>query len=398
MPESAVTGAPDPVAILRELSECPTAPYHEQYVAARIRAFCREFDLELNADRFGNLLVWYRGGRAKDRTVAFNAHMDHPALEVTHASPLAGRLLGGLRSSPRYFAGPVPIRYVHNGGQTSGRIVGFDPAKDEGPLSLDAEQPVPSGSFAVFDVGPFREEGDLLYQPAADDLAGCAAILAALARCAADGVPANVLGVFTRAEEVGLIGATLVARQGLVPEDAIVVSLEASRALPGAEIGAGPVIRVGDRSSSFHPEGERLLLNAAALLQEERPVAVQRQLMSGGTCEATAYSLAGYVTTGVAFPLGNYHNGGPDYRIAPEYIHREDLHTGTDLLVAAAKVAAVGHTDEPFRERLERAADGGAHRLEVTATAWNAAGDRSDKTARASSHAGGGAPAKVWPV
>ena len=31
--------------------------------------------------------------------------------------------------------------------------------------------------------------------------------------------------------------------------------------------------------------------------------------MSGGVCEATAFAVFGYRTTGIAFPLGNYHNG-----------------------------------------------------------------------------------------
>ena len=113
-----------------------------------------------------------------------------PALEVVQTAPLTGRLLGGV---PRhYFDRPVPVRLIH-----AGRGPGGDGGADHGPRragrgdrcsTLEAAGPVPAGSFGVFDVGPFREVDGLLHQPAADDLAGCAAILSALMRCRAQGV------------------------------------------------------------------------------------------------------------------------------------------------------------------------------------------------------------------
>ena len=108
----------------------------------------------------------------------------------------------------------------------------------------------------------------------------------------------------------------------------------------------------------------------ARLLATDPEVRIQRQLMSGGTCEAVSYALAGYVTTGVAFPLGNYHNAGPDGIIAPEYIHRRDLETGAALLFAAAESAGDGAMPEPVAERLNGRADVAAGRLERTALRW----------------------------
>ncbi|MGH2351810.1 MAG: M20/M25/M40 family metallo-hydrolase [Chloroflexota bacterium] len=365
----------DSVQLLEALAACPTAPFHEEYVARRITAVCRELDLPVERDAYGNLVVWHRGASASGRAhrprrpIAFGAHMDHPALEVVEAEPLTGRLLGG---TPRQcFDRPVPIRFIHDGGETPGLITGHVDAGGSTGLRLEASRAIASGAFAVYDVGPFRDVDGLLYQPAADDLAGCAAILSALARCAAQGIPADVAGVFTRCEEVGLIGATLVARQRLLPPDTVVVSLEASRTLPGAEIGGGPVIRVGDATMAFHPAGEAVLRRARARLAAQQPEArVQRQLMSGGTCEAVAYALAGYVTTGIAFPLGNYHNAGPDFTIAAEYIHRADLETGADLLVAAAECMAEDAPVEPVAVRLTQRADEAAQRLRATAQSW----------------------------
>jgi endoglucanase len=177
-----------------------------------------------------------------------------------------------------------------------------------------------------------------------------------------DAIPGVVYGVFTRAEEVGLVGAALVAADGRLPRETIVISLECSRALPGAEIGAGPVIRVGDRSGAFHPDGEAVLLAGRALLVD---TPIQRQLMSGGTCEATAFVRAGYRATGVALPLGNYHNVGPGNTIEPEIIDARDYLGEIQLLTAAARVAPLAPALGPYirPESLETY----RHRLVATA-------------------------------
>lgn len=359
-----------PVTLLRRLAVHPTAPFHESGVAREIMAVCREASLPCQVDPYGNLVAWHRGAGAGStrRAIAFGAHMDHPALEVIETQPLTARLLGG--TLRRCLDRPVAVRFIHEDGgqQTPGRITGHFDGPGYTAVSLEAAQPVPVGDFAVYDVGPFREDSDLLHLTAADDLAGCAAILSTLLRCAADAVPVDVAGVFTRCEEIGLIGASLVARQRLLPPATIVVSLEASRTLPGGEIGGGPVIRVGDATMAFHPDGEAILRRARSRLEQgDPPARVQRQLMSGGTCEAVAYALAGYVTTGVAIPLGNYHNGGPDFTIAAEYIHRQDLETGADLLVAAAECLAENDAPDPVAVRLDQRANEAMARLRATA-------------------------------
>ena len=359
----------DPVEILRALAACPAAPLHEAYVAARIVAFCQEFGLPYEIDVYGSLLVRLPTGAPQNPTVVFSAHMDHPALEVISESPLTGRLLGSVR--PECFDHHVPVRFFDQGREIAGAIIGRYTEDAGTALQLEADGAVTAGAFGVFDVGPFREDGDLLHLAAADDLAGCASILSALARCASRGVEANAIGLFTRCEETGIAGATLVAREGILPTDAIVVSLEASRELPGAVMGDGPVIRVGDRVMTFHPEGEALLRRASDRLLRQQPAAtVQRQLMYGGICEATAYLAAGYKATGIAFPLGNYHNVTEDLRIAAEYIHRRDLETGTDLLVTAIEMSVEEPEPEPIVLRMRHRADEVEERLRRTAGAW----------------------------
>ena len=175
----------------------------------------------------------------------------------------------------------------------------------------------------------------------------------------------DVYGVFTRAEEVGLVGARLLAEANTLPRDTLVVSLEASRSLPGAEIGGGPVIRVGDAAYTFSAEAETVLTKAREILQDRaEPIKIQRQLMSGGTCEASAFAMQGYRATGIAFPLGNYHNGAPEERIEAEYIHLEDFLGGVELIAEAVRQVPhredtafrrrIGAVPEDFRRRLSR--------------------------------------------
>ena len=68
---------------------------------------------------------------------------------------------------------------------------------------------------------------------------------------------------------------------------------------------------------------------------------VQRHLMTGGGCEASAFSAFGYMVTGTAFPLGNWHNGLMQEVVEPEYIHMNDFTSGVALLCVAAESAGL---------------------------------------------------------
>ena len=148
------------------------------------------------------------------------------------------------------------------------------------------------------------------------------------------------------------MGARLMAEAGTLPIETLVVSLESSRTLPGAEIGRGPVIRVGDAGSTFSAEAESVLIRAReTLLQRSPEFRVQRQLMSGGVCEASAFGIHGYRCTGIAFPLGNYHNGAPEDRIEAEYIDCADFLGGVELILEAAR-SVPSRGDTAFQRRL----------------------------------------------
>jgi endoglucanase len=161
----------------------------------------------------------------------------------------------------------------------------------------------------------------------------------------------NLHALLTRAEEEGFVGTLAAIQDEAIPRNATVISVEASKAIPGVEMGGGPVIRVGDRRKTFDPLAESLLLAARSKLPKSKPV--QRWLMSGGTCEATPWGLYGWRATGVAIPLGNYHNQGPRNRLEPEIVSVRDLATAVDLIETAARnVSAADRWDDATRRLL----------------------------------------------
>jgi endoglucanase len=180
--------------------------------------------------------------------------------------------------------------------------------------------------------------GNKLHGRACDDLIGVASILSALIEVKRDRAPVNVAGVLTRAEEVGFHGALALAGSGKLRRNSLVISLETSREIPPVKMGAGVIVRVGDRASVFDSEATRFLSEVASRLAgADRTFAFQRALMSGGTCEATAFQEFGYQTAAVCVALGNYHNCAPNNRIAAEYVSATDCVQLVKLMVESAR-------------------------------------------------------------
>lgn len=345
---------------LRDIVSIPTTSFHEQAVGEAIRAFLERYNIPYEVDRYGNIIAHYQKG-PPCRPLALMAHTDHPGFELETAGATAefpgsnwsARLLGGVLED--YFKQPSGIKVFAGydlGQPATGELLGC--TRLGGPrelrLFLRIEENDPAlmpGNFGIWDLPDFKLENGFVHARVIDDLVGCVAGMLTLWKLVQEGVETNVYGVFTRAEEVGLVGAEMVFQQKLLPAETFVISLEASRTLPGALQGEGPVIRVGDRAFTFSEEAEFVLKQAAKNLQqrsEEGPVKVQRQLMSGGRCEASTAILMGYTATGLAFPLDNYHNMGKNFRLEAETIHQDDFLIGVELLQEAARL--MPHLDE----------------------------------------------------
>lgn len=316
------------------LMRCPAAPYHESIVRAEVRLICREHGLASATDRWGNLLVRLNTA-PRLRPIALAAHLDHPGFEIIRrrgAGRWSARFLGGVPEA--YFHADLPLRLLP--GARPARLGKW--LKGDRCFEILGRTGRVRPEFAVWELPDFAVRGGRIHGRACDDLIGVAASLATLIELRRSGARVNVIGVISRAEEVGFHGALTVAASRRLPKNTLVISLETSRELPPAKMGAGVIVRVGDRSSSFDSAGTRFLAEVAAGLQKRHGrFRFQRALMSGGTCEATAFQEFGFQTAAICVALGNYHNCARQDKIAAEYVSLADACGMVALLVEAAR-------------------------------------------------------------
>jgi endoglucanase len=199
--------------------------------------------------------------------------------------------------------------------------------------------------------------GDMVRARGCDDIAGCAAMMDLLARLSRRKARADVYCLFTRAEEVGFVGAIGAAKARTLPRKSPIIAIETSKTLPHARIGAGPILRVGDKATVFTPSVTAFCDRVAKRLAKRRKTfQYQRKLMDGGTCESTAFISYGYATTGICLALGNYHNMNTDTgKIDSEFVSATDWKLMVDWFEALV-LDADGYDarDSAMREALDK--------------------------------------------
>jgi putative aminopeptidase FrvX len=316
----------------------PAVPFHEHAVRGEVEAICQENGIEFKRDKFGNVIVRLRTA-PKMRPFVLAAHMDHPGFEIVRRlSPKTwlARFLGGVPDE--YFRPGVPVRFMPGG--ISGKL-GRRPGKAKEFELHTTKSLKATVGFAVWELEDFAVRNGRIYGRGCDDLIGVASILATLIELKRSRARVHVIGVIARAEEIGFLGAMAVAASKELPQNSLVVSLETSRELPGVKMEQGVILRVGDRTSIFDSEAMRFLAEVAAgLKKQKKKFQFQRALMSGGTCEATAYQEFGFQTAAVCVALGNYHNCAPGKRIRAEFVSLTDALSMVELLAGAAKQMA----------------------------------------------------------
>jgi endoglucanase len=399
---------------LVDITALPTASGREHRVIGAVRAWAAARpDLSIRADRAGNLVVEFLAARrdtADAPPLFITAHLDHPAFVVESVIPGESGAPARIEMSFRggvmdvfFEHAPVMIHLDAEGGLEGrvlhatlmGRAEKSSPAgkhyvaevhEDDEP-GAPRWQDVRPGHIATWQLEPSEiDPAGVLHAPACDDLAAVAAALSAMdglraARAAGEPV-GDVRLLFTRAEEIGFIGAIAACREGTMPRGSRVLALENSRAFPESPVGGGPIVRVGDRMSVFTAwltaacaaRAEELfatpsspgIQRAGAADAGKRPW--QRKLMAGGACEASVFCRYGYDATCLCLPLGNYHNMphldalqadrydaghlGPP-RAAREFIHCDDYLGLVDLLIALGlKLPEAGSGVERFEALL----------------------------------------------
>jgi putative aminopeptidase FrvX len=324
--------------VLQQLLALPTAPFVEDDVAAFIRQTCRGLrNVTLRADRHGNLLARYRYRPRKRPTLALAAHMDHPgfvARKMLDDRTLLADFHGGVKGE--YFAN-TKLRFWADGQWVRGKLLKVSrrqQIKNVPGWTWRAEQvhvrvrsAVEPGAPGMWDLPEPTLKGDRVMARACDDLAGVGAMLELLRNLSRKQPRGDVYCLFTRAEEVGFVGAIAAAQDTLLPKQTAVLSIETSSTLPSAPIGAGPILRVGDRAAVFSSGLMEFCTRVARDLQKKRKrsFTFQRKLMDGGTCEAAPFITYGYPAAGICLALGNYHNmDTARKKIASEWVSLQD--------------------------------------------------------------------------
>lgn len=309
---------PNLTTILKRILKQPTAPFHEYHVRDEIEALLKDCPhVKLKRDKFGNLLATYKNGKSKP-TWVLGAHMDHPAFVRSKEDSNGWDFLGG-----------VPAAEVEAGIKAGLR------AK-------------PKGDIATWNF-PVNVTSEVVEATACDDLVGCAIIVATFWELASLNLSTTFHATFTRAEEVGFLGAWHVGQKWPFGKDVLFLSIETSRPVNGAVMGGGPIVRVGDRLSVFDSEGTAVLMMTA----KEQGIRVQRCLLDAGACEATAMMACGIRSTGISIPLGNYHNMDAERNIASEHVMLSDVRALIDLLKALVATKHEGIGESTIRERVE---------------------------------------------
>lgn len=365
--------------MLLELTTIPTAAGCEARVIAFIERWVGERDdTTLSRDPAGNLIVARADAPATPSTY-FTAHLDHPAF-VLESRETDGTWTASFRGGVRdpYFV-DAPVRFIGESGEWyTAQVRATATAKPFRTCTVAFDQPAPGvlpGDIGQWALPEAHETDGLVHTDACDDLAAAAAALEAFDQLRSVPEAAHVRLLFTLAEEVGFIGATAACRLGTIEAGARIIALENSRSFPESPLGGGPIVRVGDRSSTFDP-GLTAAVSAcaAAIAKEDESYNWQRKLMPGGTCEATVFCAYGHVATCVCLPLGNYHNMGeldrverekPDRAaVALETIARSDYEGLIRLLVACGTQLDAG---ESPRGMVDRRFDDVAAEVGITA-------------------------------
>ena len=343
--------------ILEDLGHCPATSFNEYQVSHKLMSILEENSIDYSQDDYGNIVAKISGTEENHRPIAYVAHMDHPGYEIIRDEEgfFVGKSLGGV---PRAAAikGTDCFSFDQENNRHPCRIEPWCEGS-EGEVKVVSEIKLAVGTPITFNLPDFSLSDNQIEMRALDDLAGCASIMASLIQLNRESVETDIFGIFTRAEEVGLVGAGLIAVEQTIPSNTFVVSVETSSVIPGVEQGMGPVIRTGDASYTFDAEAENILtLAKASLLARDSEFKCQRQLMAAGSCEATAFAVNGYSTTGIAFPLGNWHNAttkipDPEGSVGMEYISQSDFLNGTDLIFTSALVG-YSKSSPPVKERL----------------------------------------------
>ncbi len=294
--------------LIKKLTETYSPSGREEKLRDTILEELKGFIDGYEVDKIGNLIVWKKG--KKEGKILLDAHMDEIGILATYIDekgfiriePIGGispyNLLGTSISFPSIegfvgVEGETTEEYAKN-------IKNLDFDKifvDIGAKSKEeAEKLVPPGTFGVYSAS-FKDLGNRIVSKAMDDRVGCAIIIEVFKRA---NPIYDLYGTFSIQEEVGLVGASVVAFN-IKPNIAIAIDVTAHSDTPkgpkrmSLELGKGPAIKIKDSASI----SDRRIVEKLRAIAENNNIPYQIEvLLRGGTDAAVLQRTAEGIVAG----------------------------------------------------------------------------------------------------
>lgn len=315
-------------ALLRTLSELPGPTGDEAAVTDWVRAEWETLGGEVTRTPVGNLLLHLPGPGPK---VLMAAHADELSMIVRSVTPEGFlRVLPGERDQFTfpYFVG-APLKVLADGGPlpgflaaTTGHALTPD-QKDRTRLAWDdlfvdvgltaaecAERGIRVGTRMVWDP-QVRRVGRLLVGKAMDDRLGVTVLVALARRLAAAERRFDLTLALTVQEEIGMLGAASLARDGRRYDVGIIIDNGLAGDIPTVDaahvpvrLGGGPALIHRDSSAHYSPRLIRELRRTA----EERAIPVQEMVLYHYSSDGANLVRQGMETMLVAPPIRYSHS------------------------------------------------------------------------------------------
>ncbi|CDG65290.1 MAG: hypothetical protein PWQ15_924 [Methanobacterium sp.] len=337
--------------LLEKLSNASGVSGFEDNVRNLMMEELKGFVEELDVDNMGNLIA-LKKGKPDGKKVMLAAHMDEIGLIVRYIDKngfIKFSKLGGINDQMLL----NQEVYIHSNGEKILGVIGSKPphrmkaAERKKPVEYenmfidigasskeDAEEMVNVGDPITIKQKFGELKNDLVMGNAMDNRVGCAILLEVMKRARSD---ANIYGVGTVQEEVGLKGAKTAAFR-INPDMALALDVTISGDHPGmkeedapAKAGEGPCIILTDASGRgiiTHPQVKELLIQVA----EEEEIPYQLEVSEGGTTDATAIHLTREgIPTGVISPPSRY------IHTPVSVVNIKDVENAAKLILAVLK-------------------------------------------------------------
>lgn len=280
--------------LLKKLTECVAPSGRESSLRSIIETELRSCCDDIYTDALGNLICRKKGSGKK---LMLAAHMDEIGIIVTFIDDngfLRFSAVGGVRDyncvnrTVIFENGTKGVISFENKSKPSGLDKMYI---DIGAESrAEAEKLVSIGDMAAFG-GEYTEIGRRICTKAADDRAGCYALICAMQQ--AENSKNDVYAVFTVQEELGLRGSKTAAFS-IEPDIGIAIDVSNTGDTPESaelnlKLGGGPGIKIKDSSFIMHPKVRDFLIDCA----KKAEIPYQLEAAANGGTDAGAIQFAG---------------------------------------------------------------------------------------------------------